>query len=179
MPKLTVDQQSLKFAVAQIKGLSRRLKPAKAVAVRNAGVVLRDAVRKNISVPPIGGSPEAHYAALVALGHPYARRRGSIALKPTGGVHGAPAEALVHKVSGDLVRSFYGRFSARGPAFIIGFDTNRAPHARYVVQGTRVMLPRDVLSETAAIPAVRKAMRREVVRAFGQIMRTRAAIRLG
>jgi len=67
-------------------------------------------------------------------GHPYSRRR------PTN------LSPLVHIRTGRL------KASIRKKRDGIAFDTSRAPHLKYVVEGTRRMIPRDFI-----VAALRKA----------------------
>ena len=72
---------------------------------------------------------------LADMDHPYARRHGS----PR--VHGgAPLE---HTRSGKMLAAL--KVEKQGKRAVrIGFDESIAPNAKYVIQGTKVMLPRDV-----------------------------------
>lgn len=177
MPKIVIDTVSIGRAVSAVRGIPRRTKPAKVAAVASAGIIFAAAVRKNVGISPIGGSPESHYTALAALDHPYAARHGAIQIRPSGGTAGIDPTQTVHSVTGQMARSLFATINVRRPAFEVGFNTAQAPHARYVIQGTRVMLGRDVLTGTLNDRGVRRAMRQEVVRIFGQVFRTQIAIR--
>jgi len=179
MPKV-----DFKIQVLAAQAVQKRVRQAELVAVAVAGNQLRRAIIQNISIPPIGGSPATHKAALRRLGHPYSTRFRKPQIKPSGGFPGfGKRELLVHTVSGRmrsavrgvLARSGGGRSTA---AYQVNFDSSVAPHAKYVVHGTKVMLPRDILRATAADPAVRQMLRRTVVRVFGKTFRTQSALRI-
>lgn len=75
------------------------------------------------------------YSQLQAMGHPYARRQG------TPGIHGGAP--VVHTRSGRMLSALQGKMEGKR-TYRYGFDEARAPHARFVILGTKVMLPRDV-----------------------------------
>jgi hypothetical protein len=78
------------------------------------------------------------------LGHPYARKHGSIQIHNKN-------PWLVHRRSGSVynsIRSEEGT-TLRGPTVTIYSDFGAAPHVRYVFEGTRNMLPRDPFTPTA------------------------------
>ena len=183
MPKVVVDKQSLQFVIVNFRGSQKDLRRAGQQAVGAAGREFRKAVRANISARPIGGSAQSHYAALAALGHPYARRFNPPNITPTtGGYPGiAKRSLLVHSVSGQLKSAVRGRFNVGASRYTLSVDTGKAPHARYVFLGTRVMTPRNILLETARDPAVLTALRRIVANTFGRsgVLRGGSGIRFG
>ena len=61
----------------------------------------------------------------------------------------------------------------------VGFRYGVVDYAKYVVEGTRVMLPRNTVLRTSQEPAVRKAMMQSIVRVMGKHFRTGAGIRFG
>jgi len=84
----------------------------------------------------------------------------------------------VHTQGGTLQRSLRGTMHTTSPpTFRVSFDTGVAPHAFYVVQGTRVMLPRDVIFSTMDAPGTRKAYLKAAVRVLGKGLRSQAAVR--
>jgi hypothetical protein len=131
--------------------------------------VLFAAVRGNIS------STDHTLADLRRLDHPYARRHGSIQ------IHGG-SQTLVHKHKGELLSSLRveklpSANSPTGEAYAVWFDVGAAPHAAFVVQGTKYMLPRDVLWATTADPRVRKNMMKVATKVLGPILRSKASVR--
>jgi hypothetical protein len=133
--------------------------------------VLFDAVRANVS------ATDHTLADLRRLDHPYARRHGSIQ------IHGG-SQTTVHKHTVQLLSSLRveklpSANSPTGEAYAVWFDVAAAPHAAFVVQGTRYMLPRDVLWATTQDPAVRKSMMRATTKVLGKALRTKANIRFG
>lgn len=98
-------------------------------AVSAGGKVFKTAMQEAVS------RRDYSLKQLADMDHPYSRRHGS----PK--VHGG--QPLVHTRSGKMLAALkvekHGKRSVR-----VGFDESVAPHANYVIQGTRVMLPRDV-----------------------------------
>lgn len=72
---------------------------------------------------------------LRTMGHPYARRHG------TPRIHSG--KPIVHTRSGRMLAALQGKMNGKRK-YTYGFDEARAPHAKYVIHGTKVMLPRDV-----------------------------------
>ena len=98
-------------------------------AMHAGGKVFKIAMQEAVSVR------DHSLEQLADMGHPYARRGGAIK------VHGG--KPLVHTRSGQMLAAL--KVEKKGKRAIrLGFDTSVAPHANYVIQGTRVMLPRDV-----------------------------------
>ena len=118
------------------------------------------------------------------LDHPYAKRHGSIK------VHGGN-QRVVHKQSGVLLNSLRveklpSANSPTGEAYAVWFDLNdtwvtwskgSGSYAAFVVQGTKYMLPRDVLWATTKDPRVRKAMMKAATRTLGPALRSKANVR--
>lgn len=179
MPRFDVDKRSINLTISNFRGSQAKFKRAATVATNLAGVRLLEAIRRNVSMPPIGGSKTSHEGALAGLGHPYARRHGSIRYRATGGKPspGVAPELLVHTVTGDMASAFFAKFNRSTLEFAIGTDLAKAPHLVHVIRGTAVMLPRDILWATAQDPAVRREMLRAIVFVFGRVFRTQASLR--
>lgn len=176
MARLFIDQQKLAFLVRKLGSTAAAVRAAKQVAVIRGGYEIQKAITANMSIPMIGGTPKRHATALAQMDHPYARRHRRIRLRPTGGYPGFKhPELAIHSVSGRLRSAIRGKFNPRDDAWEL--DIRDVPHARFVFQGTRVMLPRDLLGATVDDPAVRDAVRKVVVDTFGRQFRTQAAIR--
>ena len=133
-----------------------------------AGGIWHQKVKQNVSLR------DHTLSQLAAMDHPYARRHGSIR------VHQSRPYS-VHSQSGKMLRSIKGKSvkSGKYPAFKVMTDLRTAPHARYVIQGTKVMLPRDVIWNTGLESGTRKEMMKAVVRALGKGLRSGAALRFG
>lgn len=143
------------------------------MAVFGAGRLLHGLIKQNMSLRD-HSKPD-----LEALGHPYARRHGSIQIHTSGTRALRNPANRVHSQTGTLVGSLRGGLAiGRDIAYSVELDTGRAPYGRFVVQGTRVMLPRDVLWDTANAPDVQRRMMKEIVRVMGKRLRTKAALRL-
>ena len=70
-------------------------------------------------------------------------------------------EFRVHTHTGTLKGAIKGRMVKSSPAtYRVEADTGVAPHAAYVIQGTRVMLGRDVIWDTAMAPKSQELIRK-------------------
>jgi hypothetical protein len=111
--------------------------------------------------------------SLAALDHPYARRHGSIQETKLG-----HPGWWVHRQTGRLFRSIKGQMNS-ATEFSVFADTNIAPHAEAVINGTSVMLPRDFIWIAGELRVVRRRIMRAMVRVLGKQLRTKAHIRFG
>ena len=172
MPRFVVDASGLNQAGRRLLQVVRRTQRAAEKASENAGKVLLEAVKANVGVPAIGGSAASHATALAALDQPYATRQGSIQLQPSGGSSGfQDRELLVHTVSGALLKAIKGRKTPGEIGYEVTADERQAPHARFVFEGTRAMLGRDVLQATAEDAKVRRAMEAEILKVMRSVIR--------
>jgi hypothetical protein len=164
----------IEATVLNLRQLSdRAVRDAAGKAMAKAGEVAKAAVYANVT------RTDHTLAQLRAMDHPYAKRHGSI------GIH-AGENHVVHTQTGRMASALQGevRFRAGGagasrPYYLLGWWGNVPPHVKWVVEGTRIMLPRDVLWLTASAPHVRPAMLRAFVQVMGSEMRTQAGIRFG
>jgi len=108
-------------------------------AIKAGGEVLDKEIIKNISL--ICHSLED----LKRMGHPYGK-------KPRPGRMPIPhtPKWLVHMQTGDLRKSFFSEDIEERQLFshVAGVDPSIAPHARYVILGTSIMIQRDFLYES-------------------------------
>lgn len=158
---------------ATVGNLSRAADPDEVVNELSAALaaVLYAEVTTNLSYT------DHSLADLRRLDHPYARRHGK--LSAHGGSH-----RVVHKRSGEMlaslrVQSLPSANSPTGEAWAVWFDIGASDHAKFVVLGTKYMLPRDVLWATCADPRVRREMMKATVRVLGKQLRTKANVRFG
>lgn len=168
---LKFDAGALKLTMAAFRLTAAQERVAGRKAVEAAGRVLRDLVKQNISLT------DHTLADLAAMGHPYARRHGSIQIHRSGSNALANPENRVHTHTGRLVSSLRSGPTPNGLGYRVELDPKVAPHAAYVLSGTRLMLPRDVIADTAAAPDVKRRMLRAVVTVLGKELRTQASIR--
>ncbi len=166
---LTIDGTSLRASIRNLGKVSdEELNRASKLALKAAGMDLRAALHKNVKLT------DHSLEALAAMDHPYARRHGTIQIH-------SDRPYVVHKRSGAMAGSITGRLVRSGGvknySYRVGFDYGAVRHARFVVEGTTKMLPRNVVLGTSQQPEVRKAMMKSVVRVLGKELRTGAAIR--
>lgn len=170
MVTIKIDAGSLRASVKNLGKVSDEVfnKAAKE-ALRAAGADLKAGLLQNVKIT------DHSLQVLAAMDHPYARRHGSI--RSLG--HSKPD--MVHKRSGRMSQNISGALLGKGNNFRyrVGFKYGVVPHAKFVVAGTRTMLPRDVIRMTSQEPAVRKAMMQSIVRVMGKNFRTGAGIRFG
>lgn len=170
---IKVNAGSLQITLRAMRGSTAQERRAAKAAIMAAGRLLRDLVKQNISLS------DHDLNDLARLDHPYARRHGAIR------IHGKGSKALnnpanrVHTQSGDLVRALQAGPTSNGLGYRVGINTSAAPHAEFVIRGTKVMLPRDVIWDTATAPDVRRRLMREVVRVLGKGLRTQGSVRFG
>jgi hypothetical protein len=184
MVGFTMDGGSLRLTIAAMDAIGIGVQDVARRATAAAADVLHKEALKNVSLR------DHSLTDLRQIDHPYARRHGRINV----GALGHTPEWQVHTIpsrrrkshrnqSGDLARALkYALLpSARPPgeAWVVYFDVDAAPHAVFVVQGTPLMLPRDVLWWTATDPRVQKKMMQAIVRLLGQGLRSKAVVRFG
>ena len=175
---MAADQVSVKVAglqmtLIQLKNSTTTVRAASIPAVKAAGEALKKQVVKYTSLQ------DHTLAQLAAMDHPYARRHGRIRVH-----HRKPWQ--VHKQTGRGLAALRGYLSMSyppsvgpTPTYTVTYDYNRAPHMKDVILGTRVMLPRDVLWQTALDPITQREMMRRVVYVLGKVLRTKLGIRFG
>lgn len=168
---MTFDNGALQTTLITMHKLGVSERRAAVEASNAAGKILEKRIRQNISLR------DHSLAQLAAMGHPYARRHGSIQIHRKGSTSLLNPEYRVHTQSGALLNSVTVTSASSRPHWRLHLDTGVAPHAEYVIHGTRVMLRRDVLWSTAKAPAVQKAMMKAITRRLGRGLRTGAALR--
>jgi hypothetical protein len=167
------DAGSLRVTMRAFDTARATERQAAEMAVARMGRTLHAAIRQNVSLR------DHSLRDLAELDHPYARRHGAIRIHRSGAKTLNDPANRVHVQSGRLLDALRAATTANGLGFRVWLDTGAAPHAAFVVQGTRIMLPRDVLWDTASSPEVRKRMMRDVVRTLGKSLRTKGGIRFG
>ena len=161
--KITGLEASLK----NLKGIEKTaFEKAGKKALRAAAIILRKDLKANTNLR------DHSLKQLAEMGHPYARRHGSISIH-------SPRSYRVHAQSGKMRSKamFKQRGSGTRISYKIGFDYGAVPYARYVIQGTKVMLPRNTVYLTAMQPETKKAMMKAIVKVMGAEFRTGAGLR--
>lgn len=163
-----IQVAGLEATLVQLRHSKVAVKDAAGPAIIAGGEAYRDQVRRYISLR------DHSLADLARLGHPYARRHGSIRIhrkKPW----------QVHRQSGRMVRALRGFPITLGgqTGYEVTFNYGAAPHAAHVIQGTKVMLPRDVLWKAAHDPVTHRAMMKRIVLTLGKVMKSQLGVRFG
>lgn len=156
----------LQVTLIQLKNSSVSVQDAMVPALQAGGKAYRAMVRKRISLT------DHSLADLAKKDHPYAVRHGSIRIhrkKPW----------QVHRQSGRMVNALMGKPLTQSGhhGYEVTFNYAAAPHARAVIQGTKVMLPRDVLWRTALDPVTHKAMMKRIVKTLGKKLKSQLGVR--
>lgn len=167
------DVGSVRTTIVAMRGAGTQTHSAAAAAARAAGQVLLGILRNNIS------ARDHSLRQLAQMGHPYARRHGSIQIHTGANPYLTNPTSLVHQQSGRLMSSAFVAESTGtgGTSIRVGLDKSIAPHAVYVTQGTRVMLARDVVTETRDADGTREAIMRTVVKVLGKQYRSQAGVK--
>ncbi len=136
-------------------------------ALKAAAIVLRAAVKENSSLS------DHTIANLRSLDHPYAKRHGSIK------IHGNKPYLVHRQNNGNMASkvTFRKMGTGRNIRYRIGYDYSAVPYARFVVAGTKVMLPRNTVYMTSQEPDVRRGMMKAVITTLGPKLRTGAGVR--
>jgi len=162
----------VKATILNIRNVNISMKRAAKGAINGAGKALLVKVKRHMRLQD--HSPDA----LAKADHPYARRHGSIRIHTGSLKFLSRGENRVHTQTGDLLNALSGQFKpGTNPSYLVSLDVNKAPHARYVIQGTRVMLRRDVIWDTATTPGTQIAMIKGIIKALGKELRTQATVR--
>jgi hypothetical protein len=143
---------------------STALAQARTKGLEDAGRILRRECEATISFT------DHSLADLARMDHPYARRHGTIL------VH-RDRHWAVHTHTGTMKRALLGSLSGEGDWYEVWIDLGEAPHAKWVIGGTKWMLPRDPLWQTAQDIRVQRLMMKAFTRAFGKEYRTKAVLR--
>lgn len=145
---LTIDV-SLNEVQRDLIQAGLRIAKAGNAAIGAAGAVVLDKVVSDSSQTGVS------LRQLAKLDHPYARRHGSIQAGALGGsVVARPW--VVHRRQGRFADAISGRYkpSLLQPEYDIELDGS-VKLVRWIVHGTKIMLPRDVLGGVAGDPVLR------------------------
>ena len=171
---IKVDKEAFRATILAMDETRVAAHDAAKMAVAAGGAAYLRNVRQNMSLR------DHSLQDLARQGHPYAHRHGSI------GIHGGSAKTLVnpsfrvHQQTGTLLNATKGGLTpARQATYRIAVDTGLAPHGAYVIQGTKVMLPRDVIWDTGMARATQKSIRKAIIMTLGPILRSKARLRIG
>jgi len=167
MVKLQFNIGSMKATLTAIDQFRTSEKKVMRRAIIAAGKELEKGAKK------YGALRDGHTLQWMAeVDHPYAKRHGSI----QEGTLGHPGWQ-VHYQTGQLLSAIKSGVGAGGDTYDVYVDTGVAPHAKYVVQGTRIMFARDFIWMASYERDVRKDMMRAMVKIAGKIFRTKGALR--
>jgi len=164
---IRIEAGSLKATFAAFGNMRVSEPKAARRAAIAAGRVLRKEARAS------GALRDGHTPAWMAsVDHPYAKRHGSIQESVLG-----HEGWKVHYQTGQLLSAIRGKISAKGKraSYDVFVDTGKASYAKYIIQGTKFMFPRDFIWLTATDPEVRRLMMRAMVRVMGKELRTKGS----
>jgi hypothetical protein len=160
---IKAEIKGVKAAVKKLNKLGgKHLGYAQKLALLRAGQYLNTEITKNLTLH------DHSLEKLKKMGHPYAQRHGSI------GVH-QNKPFVVHSQTGRLANTLFYKMKGgvSKPIFRTGLKYNRR-YNRYIITGTRVMLPRNVLYDTSQQKKVRMKMMIIVRKELGKYLAARA-----
>ena len=166
-PIMTLNMGAVQATLIALQHSTGDVEEAGRAALAAGAQVLLKAARKVLALT------DHKPVDLARLDHPYAVRHGRILIHKS-------TPWKVHTQSGALLRALKdAAYDAQtGPAHMVYLDASQAPHALYVVQGTRNMLPRDPLwTGTALQPPVQRATMQAVIKVLGKELRTKLGVR--
>jgi hypothetical protein len=170
------DAGTLTATIVNIRKLGVTERAAAIAGAKAAGDELRFRVRQNISL-----RDHSLEDLRVKHDHPYAKRHGSIKIHQSGSKSLLHPQNRVHSQSQAMLSALQSQLKTEsgGYRYSVWIDTAIAPHAEYVVgvQPTSIMIPRDVLWDTAQAPFVTEKMMRKITDKLGRAMRSQATLR--
>ena len=166
---ITMDAGSLRMTVIRLKGQKQKIKEASNKALSAAGQILYD------EIYAIASYRDHSLTQLAALDHPYAKRHGRIQIHTRN-------SNIVHiqgkrKRSKHLAKNIQHKLYKGKREYHVWINERRVPYAKYIVEGTKVMLQRNFLWDTMNARKTKKKMMKAVVRVMGKEMRTKVAVR--
>lgn len=173
MSTIQVDPDSWRMTIILLGNARVSMNVAARAALKAAGETLLYRVRQNAS------RTDNTEEDLARKDHPYARRHGVIQASKLGPAF-VKRPYMVHTRSGAFLAAMQG--GATGTDSKPSFDVhavNSVPWVKYVILGTRVMLPRDIIWNTAHEKETKVLMMRAVVDVLGRGLRTQSVVRFG
>jgi hypothetical protein len=180
---ITFSTDLVRFSAAAIDAAYVSAREAGDLALAAAAAELHEQIRTNMSYtdhPELVGRSRALVrrkgvrTKSARLDHPYARRYGRIQ------IHG-DGQRVIHKRTGRLLSALrLGRLPSQIEGeenWTIWLDADAVDYAYAVIRGTKKMLGRDLLWETAIDPRVQRQLMRTIVRVYGKELRTKATLR--
>ena len=145
MPSIELDDRMLAALIKRLNQSGALMEAEAMQAMREAEKYVRGQVRLNMLWRRYSE------AALRQADHPYARRHGTIQATGT-------RPYAIHRRTGAALQALKGAaLKIEGePGFDLRLDESKAPHLKYLIHGTKYMLPRDVLMGTMQQANVRK-----------------------
>lgn len=171
--KTHIDQQSLRLLIKNVGEAKINIEAAYAVAVKAAGEKWESIAKQSLS------ETDHSLKDLARLDHPYARRHGVLSLH-AGSMpqYMADGRDIVHTRSGVMVSALRSGFltTDNGPTYRLWLDKS-VPEVKFVLEGTKNMLPRDPLVSTALARGTQNEIMSSIVsrlsRRFGSTVRAK------
>lgn len=145
------DRDQLDF----LKDAKGRLAKASADTMASVGPFALSAIMKNVTYRAFTPSE------LASRNHPYARKHGTI---QTSAIGTRPPYA-VGRNTGQFAKSIKGR-TTNQYEYAITYDDN--PHTQRIVQGTKIMLPRNPIVETVTSKAFQTQFKKTMTETFNK-----------
>lgn len=149
--RMRIEPQSLGIIRRSSKRFRKRYRAASNKALIEMTSYFKSRVMKNIT------RGDHSFADLKQMDSPYATRHGRILTGKLGMPFNNNQSYLIHTRTGALKKDLkVKKNKSVGTAEI--FFTNTSGHTGYVIQGTRKILPRDVIAGTAELRTVQKKL---------------------
>lgn len=162
------DPNSLKLSIAQFQGAMAQFKANGRGGMEQAARVFALHVQRNIT------ERDHSIRDLARMDHPYAKRHKQIKPIHNNASHIRDGRHIIHTRSGKLASALKvaARGDKHGVDYLVHIDPAVAPHIRHVLKGTKKMLPRYPIQETAMSPVVQAEIRTTIIlflrRTFGR-----------
>jgi len=161
-PEIKIDAASLNMTLGwlhQLRGGRKRSTLKRGLNV--AGAILQQRIVKNASYR------DHTLKDLRKMDHPYAARRGRITIhtrKPY----------VVHSRKGKFIKAITGKYVGHktAPYYKVWID-RRYKYPKYIITGTKVMMPRDTLYMTMQEKGTKRAMLFGVAKEMGKELRAK------
>jgi hypothetical protein len=164
---IKMDQSSLNMTLGflhKLRGGRKRSTVKRGLNI--AGEVLVARIKKNASYR------DHTIKDLKRLGSPYAKRHGKISIH-------TKKSYIVHSRKGKFIDAIRGKYvgsSKSNPYFKVWID-KRYKYPKYIITGTKVMIPRDTLYLTMQERGTKRAMLLAMAKEMGKELRTQVFMR--
>ncbi len=169
---IKMEAGSVRATIISLRSLQYSERDAARMAINAAGKIFKDEVLRNAS------RKDHTLYGLSRLDYPFAKRHGAIQAGRLGGAW-VQKPYMVHERHGRFkkeIRGYPSTASGNKVAYTVEVNKN-STLAKRIIQGTRIMHPRDLIWRTGKQQNVQKLMKVAIIKTLGSKLRTQAAIR--